>query len=148
MNTPLGTPEGTRLHFCPWGRNGGSRQCLHWWQQLPPAYCDLIFRVPFRCVAPNKIRGYPTGHPLTILVTDMVSQSYGLRLHIRGLSHGLRNMPPACSLHQCKHWCRPFESLSGQQKSRYPNGYLLFWYSEANQIRTEPGLSQSGFYVF
>ena len=42
-----------------------------------------------------------------------------------------------------------FSSLSQtKQKSRHPNGHLDFWYSQANQIRTEPGLSQSGFYVF
>ena len=34
-----------------------------------------------------------------------------------------------------------------KQKNRYPNGYLLFWYSEANQIRTILCLSKSGFYV-
>ena len=32
-------------------------------------------------------------------------------------------------------------------KNRHPNGYLLFWYSEANQIRTVLRLSKSGFYV-
>ena len=35
------------------------------------------------------------------------------------------------------------------EKSLKLRSFRLFrWYSEANQIRTEPGLSQSGFYVF
>ena len=29
-----------------------------------------------------------------------------------GFSHGLTKCPPDTLLHQCVHWCRPFESLS------------------------------------
>ena len=39
---------------------------------------------------------------------------------IHGFSHGLTNSPPDCLLHQCAHWCRPFESILilCQQKNR------------------------------
>lgn len=40
---------------------------------------------------------------------DGVSQTYGLRSAIHGLSHGLK-IAHSQFLHQFANWCRPFES--------------------------------------
>ena len=47
---------------------------------------------------------------------DNSLQSDGLHPVIHGLSHGLTKCPPDTLLHQCAHWCRPFESPVGTKQ--------------------------------
>ena len=47
---------------------------------------------------------------------------WGMHLVLQGLSHGLKKCPLDTFLHQCEHWCRPFESRPTYQKCGYPNG--------------------------
>ena len=56
-----------------------------------------------------------------------VSQSYGLRPGIYGLSHGLTKCPPDTWLHQSADWCRPFKSRSYQKKKDIRKDVLFFW---------------------
>ena len=42
---------------------------------------------------------------------DFHLHPYGMHLIAEGLSHGLNKCPLDTCLHQCAHWCRPFESL-------------------------------------
>ena len=54
---------------------------------------------------------------------DIRSQAYCLRPAVNEFSHGLTNSPPDCWLHQCAHWCRPFESyLILCQQKNHPFG--------------------------
>ena len=39
--------------------------------------------------------------------------SYGMRPDVHGISHGLNKCPLDTCLHQCAHWCRPFDSFLG-----------------------------------
>ena len=46
-----------------------------------------------------------------------------------GLSHGLKKCPPDTFLHQCAHWCRPFES-PGRNQTKNPirmDGVFVWW---------------------
>ena len=63
----------------------------------------------------------------------------GMRLKPEGLSHGLTKCPPDTLLPRL--WQgRPFESLPEYQKTRYPDGYLVFWYTgrDSNPQPSEP----------
>ena len=52
---------------------------------------------------------------------------YWVRSWGYGFSHGLKKCPPDTSLHQCAHWCRPFESLLEAKKKHHPTGGVSFW---------------------
>ena len=48
---------------------------------------------------------------------DFCPHPQGMRLENKGFSHGLKKCPPDTFLHQCAHWCRPFESQYPNKKS-------------------------------
>ena len=92
-----------------------------------PADC-LIF-----CVHPH---GVPSK-------MDSCQQAYRLSSVTHGLSHGLRNIPPACFLHQSADWCRPFESLFqciNKRRSESIIHSVFYWYTgrDSNPQPSEP----------
>ena len=52
---------------------------------------------------------------------------YGMRPDVHGISHGLNKCPPDTYLHQCAHWCRPFESYSSLHQKKKP--HRMVWFS-------------------
>ena len=104
--------EGFDLHFCPKGKNKCSHQFLNWWQQLSTGQLRCYwFEFPAEasiknCLAPTPFRVHSQGN---------------------GFSHGLKIAHPQF-LHQCAHWCRPFESLiSAKENSEHHLVFAIFW---------------------
>jgi len=62
--------------------------------------------------------------PATIM--SLRPQSYGPRSQTHGLSHGLTKCPPDTWLHQCAHWCRPFESIPSAKNADIQMSIRIF----------------------
>ena len=84
---------------------------------LPPSSCRqatvprtvaTYFRVPQ--FSKNK---RPLGGMGKVELFGSGLHPYGMHPETKGLSHGLKKCPPDTFLHQCAHWCRPFESPVG-----------------------------------
>ena len=134
----LRTPEGTRLHF--------SFLLERKIQMLPPSRPAASGAHPHRISLFGSL-------PLFLLHTTLldamlialallswsVSASCRMYPQTKGLSHGLKKCPPDTFL-PARPSGRPFESRPENQKSRYPNGYLLFWYTgrDSNPQPSEP----------
>ena len=54
---------------------------------------------------------------------DFRSHPYRMRPETNGFSYGLKKCPPDTFLHQCTHWCRPFESILGLSPRRSVDCY-------------------------
>ena len=52
--------EGFDLHFCLWGKNAGSHQCLHWWQRLSTGHFFTLLRKAALFESPFKAKKHPT----------------------------------------------------------------------------------------
>ena len=60
----------------------------------------------------------------------------GLRSATNGLSHGLSKCPPDTCLHQCAHWCRPFESLYHPPHEKRQTRRSVFFHGVDDGTRT------------
>ena len=84
---------------------------------------DGVFAVLSNTMDASKIVSICYVHPST---------SIWMRPDAHGFSHGLNKCPPDTCLHQCAHWCRPFESylicanaLKGNLKGKNKGNFFL-----------------------
>ena len=122
----LRTPEGTRLLF--------SFLLERKIQMLPPSRPAAIGAHPHRISLFGSLPLFLVHTTLLdamlialALLSWSVSASCRMYPQTKGLSHGLKKCPPDTFL-PARPSGRPFESRPENQKSRYPNGYLLFWH--------------------
>ena len=69
----------------------------------------------------SVIIGFCTTHKI-----PFIPHPYGMRSERNGFSHGLKKCPLDTFLHQCAHWCRPFESQYEENSGDHKCGHRNF----------------------
>ena len=81
---------------------------------------------PLRISRPLQLNNLPI--PLFCNQKWTCVHTLWVRPQVHGFSHGLTKCPPDTWLHQCAHWCRPFESLIPATKNADTRmGICIFW---------------------